>query len=135
MSILTLYMGGTQDRLVPYEKTVIEKRAPTDDSIRLYEEIKTKAYKSIIDSMEVNDNLVNFKAIIFEDYLMDNLKCVYAIKLNGKVIDGETIIAKSDIAVMRLDVRRVIFDHMARHIAKDLVMSIAKDLVMSIDKG
>jgi len=45
---LYLTFGG-RDTPVPYEKTVIEKRAPTDDSIRLYEEIKTKAYKSIID--------------------------------------------------------------------------------------
>ncbi len=38
---------------IPYEKTIIEKRAPTDESIRLWNEIKEKAYATIRDTIRL----------------------------------------------------------------------------------
>ena len=46
----------TRTEHVPYEKSIVEHRAPTDDSIRIWEEMKEKAYKSILGSIELRDN-------------------------------------------------------------------------------
>lgn len=74
---------------VPYEKTVIEKRAPTDDSIRIYEEVKEKAFKSIIDTIEVNDNSFNVKVITYDDQLSMSRVCKFVFTINGHEISGE----------------------------------------------
>lgn len=74
---------------VPYEKTIIEKRAPTDDSIRIYDEMKDKVRKSIIDTIEINDNSFNVKAIAFNDFSTMEIVCSYAFTINGKEITGE----------------------------------------------
>jgi len=79
----SLFYTQSSKEYVPYEKTVIEKRAPTDDSIRLYEEIKTKAYKSILDTIKINDNTFNVKAIIFDEPLSYKRICKFAFTING----------------------------------------------------
>lgn len=50
---------------VPYAKTVTvhEHKAPTDESIRLYQEIEEKAFQNILHRIQVNDNALNFGAI------------------------------------------------------------------------
>jgi hypothetical protein len=47
---------------VPYEKTVKEYRAPTDESISLYSEMKEKALKSILWQHQIPGN--TFKGVI-----------------------------------------------------------------------
>jgi hypothetical protein len=73
----------------PYTKTVIEKRAPTDDSIRLYDEIKEKAYKSILKTIELNDNTFNLNAILYNEWSSNHNVCQYRFTLNGKEFTGE----------------------------------------------
>lgn len=70
----------------PYEKSVTIKAAPTDESIRLYEEIKQKAYDSIISTIDCKDNALKITAIYWKDYLSDAHKCGYIFNLNGKEI-------------------------------------------------
>jgi hypothetical protein len=47
----------------PYEKLVVEKKAPTDDSIRLYGELLEKAYGSILSKFKCEGNTLNLKGI------------------------------------------------------------------------
>jgi hypothetical protein len=82
-------LGETRTEYVPYAKTVIEKRAPTDESIRIYEEIKEKAYSSILDSIVMNDNTLNVKAIVYTDLHTASKICQYAVMLNGREIKGK----------------------------------------------
>lgn len=79
----TYYSDSNRTEYVPYEKTVKEIRAPTDDSIRIYEETKEKAYKSILDSLSVNDNKVNYKYQIYKDIYSYKTLLHFSIKLNG----------------------------------------------------
>jgi len=76
---------------VPYTKNVniTEVKAPTDASINLYGEIKEKAYKSILDSIVVNDNIFNSKSIMYKDWASYQEILKYSFTLNGKEYTGE----------------------------------------------
>lgn len=83
--------GRVLTEYLPYEKSVKEIRAPTDDSIKLYEEIKQKAYNSILETIQINDNTFNVKAEVFKDMASHALICRYTFTLNGKRFDGKII--------------------------------------------
>lgn len=85
----TLVFPQTRTEYVPYEKTIVEKRAPTDDSIRLYKEIKEKAYASILDTIEINDNTFNVRAIVYDEMLTMERVCKFSFTINGREITGE----------------------------------------------
>jgi hypothetical protein len=79
----TIYQGRTHTEYIPYEKTVKEIRAPTDDSIKLYGEIKEKAYKSILDSFYLEDNIFKASIMVYQDIMSDERVCMYKYTLNG----------------------------------------------------
>lgn len=105
-------------KLVPYVKTVIEHKAPTDDSIRLYEEIKTKAYQSILDKIIVNNNTLNLSAVIVDNHEIDEYRCFYKVTLNNVLLEGDVRLP------MRNTKERLylhIFNHASEHIARELI--------------
>lgn len=108
---------------VPYEKTVIEQRAPTDDSIRIWQEMKEKAYKSVLDSIELRDNTLNLNAILYEEPYSYEKVCKYRLSLNGQEMTGEI---RSSILDMKnkMELYRKIVDDAARHIAVEIVKSV-----------
>lgn len=63
---------------------VHEYRAPTDESIRLMEEMHHKALKNIIAKIDVDNNLVTGKCWLIEQPLhIDNYKIVVKFKINN----------------------------------------------------
>ena len=86
----TIMLPGRTE-YVPYEKAVTENRAPTDDSIRIYDEIKTKAYDSILDSIIISDNNFNAKAIVYVDLGTMSRVCKYSFTINGLKINDEVV--------------------------------------------
>lgn len=73
-----------RDSIVPYEKTVTEIKAPTDDSIKLYEEIKEKAFKSILSVWKIKDNLIEAEICFFANKCTIEQEVLLIYKLNGK---------------------------------------------------
>ena len=63
----TKIIDNSKTELVPYEKTVnvTEKRAPTDESIKLLREMEQKALNSVVDAIEVRTNIINACAYAF----------------------------------------------------------------------
>jgi len=124
MGKTNIFMVPTEKKFyVPYKKTIIEKKAPTDESIKLYEEIKEKAYDSILDTIVVNDNSLNLKAILYKDNFSYKQVCKYKVVLNGAEISGNISIEGIDVtgqsakeAVLRKIVAKV-----AEKLAVDLV--------------
>jgi hypothetical protein len=82
-------VGRVQREYVPYDKTIIEKRAPTDDSIKIYNEMREKAFKSIIDTLVTKDNVFNFKAMLSHEECSYSMVLRYEYTLNGEVFKGE----------------------------------------------
>lgn len=77
--------------------TIKEERAPTDDSIRLLQEMEAKAAKSIIDKIIVEDNIVNGAIYIMEDHLA-NAKVIYIkFKLNGEEYNIKEIVPRHEL--------------------------------------
>ena len=69
---------------VPYEKTIVEKKAPTDESIRLLNEFHDKAKENILDRIIVENNKFNYKAIVYEESHTMQRFISYSFSLNGE---------------------------------------------------
>lgn len=116
---------------IPYEKSVsvVEKRAPTDDSIRLYAEIKEKAYSSVLSTIELQDNILNLSAIVYEEVNSMHKVCKYRLTLNGKEILGEKRIDALDIKTK--DIREVyseIVNDISQYIAVEILKEVEEDI-------
>ena len=119
-----MHMGATA---VPYEKTVIEQRAPTDESIKLYEELKQKAYESILETICINDNTVNVKAIVYKDLYSYTRTCRYTFSINSRTYEGEY----KESCFEKLDKARVlreIVERAAQSIATQLIPLLVKEI-------
>jgi len=114
----------TETRHVPYEKTVTIKRAPTDESIRLWDEMKDKAYKSILGTLVVSDNSLNLSAIAYRDMLSLEFKVAYKVVLNGRDIAG-VISVKSWDEPERMELLGRIHAEVAKELALELTNLIA----------
>jgi hypothetical protein len=80
------------DRLVPYEKTVTEHKAPTDDSIRLLNEFQEEARKNLIRQIPLKNNIIKGDISVF-DCKIDNVKLI-SIRF---AVNGEEIIIEDKI--------------------------------------
>ncbi len=69
---------------VPYTKTIIEKKAPTDESIRIYDEMRQKAHDSVLLTLELKDNAFSVVAVVERRMDMFALSCFYKFSLNGQ---------------------------------------------------
>lgn len=67
------------------EIKVTEKKAPTDESIRLYDEFLEKAKEQLVHSVVVDTNVLKGSVLVFRNNLM-SFDCTYYINflLNGK---------------------------------------------------
>ena len=124
MGKTNIFMVPTERTIhIPYGKTIIEKKAPTDESIKLYEKIKEKAYNSILDTIIVNDNSLNLKAILYKDPFSWKQVCKYKVLLNGSEISGSISIKNIDLTSpsTKDDLLRKIVAKVAEKLAVDLV--------------
>jgi hypothetical protein len=70
---------------VPYEKVVTEKRAPTDESIKLLKEMEEKVLQKIVEAYHIESNIMNgvvFKT--FKDPLNVKEQFIVVFNVNGK---------------------------------------------------
>lgn len=113
---------------VPFEKTVTEKKAPTDDSIRLYGEFLEKARNSIVDSFSVTSTTLNFNITIFRDHLTLKNYAVYKLNLNNQeFINKVELFSSFDISDRR-QVVKTIFKAIAEDIALQFADKIAYEI-------
>lgn len=72
---------------VPYEKevTINEHKAPTDESVRLLNEMQEKAKKNIIQTIKIGDNVLNAVVIYYQDdFIGHNINFTIRFTFNGK---------------------------------------------------
>lgn len=78
-------MKNTTTVYVPFEKTVREYKAPTDESIRLLNEMQEKAQQNIINTVLIDENNIKGISIYFQDEIITNkIKYFLRFILNGK---------------------------------------------------
>ena len=106
----------------PSEINIKENRAPTDDSIRLYDEYQQKAFKSIIDSFQCRFNELH--CTVVRSRAMDAFGEYFIVKfnLNGSEFEFKHLIPDID-------------THSYAKIADNMKLEFAKFLVQSLLKN
>ena len=79
------YVTRSTKEYVPYVKE--EKRAPTDDSIRLYGEMMEKAYASILRSMKTQEGTIDFSGFVYRDIPLGEIILMVKLVLSGKTFE------------------------------------------------
>jgi len=74
--------GGSTDVYV--KQTVTEKRAPTDDSVRLLMEMEDKALDKLVSITKLENNFFKATWHTFDDYMNGGLNIICRFELNGK---------------------------------------------------
>ena len=120
MSTNYMFLPIQKKEYVPYEKTVAVHRAPTDDSIRLYEELVEKAQQSIIDSFKISNNVFSANITIGKNMSNFNTYVFYKMKMNGRDFKG-----KFDVDVVygisRKDIVKEVVKLLSEKIAEDML--------------
>lgn len=120
-----IIQGGKE--AVPYAKTVTihEHRAPTDDSLRLCQEMEEKVLQRILCRLQANDNALNFRAIVLLPRIGINHEAVYSFILNGKEINGKIVVRMSDaMTLSKTEIARQIIEDASRHIAIEILQHL-----------
>jgi hypothetical protein len=74
---------------------VHEHKAPTDESIKLMEEMHDKAIKNIISKVRIEDNIVNGQCWLIEQpWSLDELKVCFKFKINGHEFNVEKFVQR-----------------------------------------
>jgi hypothetical protein len=103
--------------------TVTEKRAPTDESVKLLREMESAAKKEVLKSIRLDGN--EFKGVVHisQDFMSDQYVVVAVFDLNGKRIQAEarqgTLRATADELFLRL--RDAAAEQIANQIANPFI--------------
>jgi len=126
------YTVGQITELVPCTKTVIEHRAPTDASVKLYAEMLEAARDSIVCSIEPHSNSLGIRAVAFKDHQWCDIICRYTLSLNGIKLESEITIKEFSLhgstEERKLQVIRAVYEHAAKHIAIELCKVVDNDI-------
>lgn len=113
---------------VPYTQKVeiTEKRAPTDDSIRLYKELEQKAENSIINKETFNDNNLN-GVIIYKEMgsYIDKVKAHIRFSINAKEHHLSIEVPRTSI-FQREETARLLYTAIIEELAKQFTIELYK---------
>lgn len=104
---------------------VTEKRAPTDESVRLLKEFEQAAKDKVIGVQQLDNNLISATLWQMEDILSykDNYKIL--LKINGKTMTIDVTVDHNKSRDQKAD---AIYDALSKNIAGNLMNQIYKDV-------
>jgi hypothetical protein len=123
----TVVQKVTETRLVPYEKTVHEHRAPTDESIKLYGEYADRAYDSVLETIRAVSSFGEIEAKIWKDYRTTKIICGFSFNVNGKKLTGKVEVDEYPIKNNHELIKKV-YDEVSHEITSILIGSVIKDI-------
>ena len=89
---------------VPYEKSVTEHRAPTDDSIRIINEMEQKIKQNLLGKLVIKQNFLNAEALFFiTDFPTDTVECFIKFTLNEQEFKLKLILEEHEIDKIKWD--------------------------------
>lgn len=128
----TTVINREETKYVPYDKnvTINERRAPTDDSVRLLKEIQDKAVENIISSFVIKSNHLNAACLFFEmDYCMGfSYKMCAKFEINGKEHVVEMTVERMD-KVLTYDGYNDLFEQFITFLHEAYAKEITKELL------
>jgi hypothetical protein len=105
---------------------VHEHKAPTDDSIKLFEELKGKAYVSIIETIKMQNNILSMNYIFYKNfgYSFDYI-LKYKFQLNGENYSGDIKFDEYEVRDLNTNKRiELVFQRIANQITGLLISSM-----------
>lgn len=81
----TVVMSPYPQRITS-ETTVTERRAPTDESVRLLREMEAQALKNVISVCELHNNTINATWVVRDDPMSFGVVIEVVLKINGRDI-------------------------------------------------
>ncbi len=111
---------------VPYAKevniNVTEKRAATDESVKLLNEFKEKARGDIMDSLMIDDNLVKGAALCYRhEQTMHTIEYWIEFYINGKQVRIHEQMDKRKINDVRGDLVRFFYEEFSKALTVELM--------------
>lgn len=116
----------------PSEIKVTEKRAPTDESVRLLNEMQKKAFDDIVECVQLTNNeLTDATYWIYPDHYSFSQRARIRFKLNGKVKDFEFTLPHklTDKADFQKKIMESIYMEISKEIFSGFVDKTLKSLI------
>lgn len=114
-----------------YPQEIHEHRAPTDESIKLYREMETKARDALILALRVDSNEFKFSATVIEDFSQGfGLTLRIKFMLGEKTHDHSLELPDSWRSRSRQEWVLLIRDEIAKTIANDIMISLFHDSIV-----
>lgn len=92
----------------------------------MFGEIQDKAYKSILGTINVQNNLLNVTAILYLNPLTRDAICEYRLLLNNKEINGKLTIEDPYLKRDSYEYKMTIFKTIVEDASKDIAVEIIK---------
>lgn len=113
----------SREKLTDINVNVTEKRAPTDESVRLLLEMEKEALNKIIHNIDLSNNQFSARLLFFEDLLNHNIKGKVLFLLNGKKHELNVSFGVLD---LKEDMIKMCHDELAKYVAREILMSVSK---------
>ena len=120
-------MGIFRDKVIVNrhynETTITEKRAPTDESVKLLKEMEEKAERKFIDRIDIETNILNYTVLEYaEDITTACNKFRYFVNINGKDYYNDVSVDRHELMNSPMALLNVIQKDLANLISKDIVV-------------
>ena len=102
---------------------VTEKRAPTDESVRLLREMEKEALNKIIHNIDLSNNQFSARPLVFEVSLNFNSEGKVLFSLNGK---KHELNVSFGFLESKEDMIKKCYDELAKYVAREILMYVSK---------
>jgi hypothetical protein len=141
----TTHIHQSRTEYVPYVKEVniTEKRAPTDESVKLFSEFRQKALDNIVDSFHVDTNILKAEYISFQNDVCRDVTIIFIkINLNGEEFRMQEDFTRQDqydlAMYYHIEDRRPLIEHLiefySKILAKHLVGQLRDKAIFPTDR-
>lgn len=115
-------------RVIRQETTIVEKRAPTDESLKLLKEFQDKALEGLLQSVLIQDNVVNGVAVEmqFNGFIPEHV-AIARFKINGTPITIKTPTDRTKFTDKR-DLVKYFVEELAGKIAEEITVKLWESL-------
>lgn len=124
------YVNRHTTEYVDRNITVTEHRAPTDESVKLLNEMSDKALKNIVKTFSTTNNTLQATAAVYEDYRNEQRKFLCKFVLNGK----ENLL-EVDIPTWEYSTPQQMIEELYTQICSKLAIELMQPLLAEMNKG
>lgn len=116
----------------PSQINVTEKRAPTDESVKLLSEFEQAAYKKFIRSVPLKNNVIEGEILVSNCGYGHEIDFVLVVRVNGQTID---IKFSGDSKLIAAHREQELINLATEHFSKELVKSLMSSAKYVRNKG